>query len=137
MTNWLESYWNLQKKKKMTFKQDKDNRVSSSRWQLSTCICHPSFGKPQYNDHKGIQKGTNERVQLPNDKKQREKCGQEMRQKKSWSRRCSKGSHRRDGSHPSWQNSVEDSVHQGFRSLNTIDIWSQIVLCCEGLSYTL
>lgn len=32
---------------------------------------------------------------------------------------------------------LEDSVHQGFLSLNTIDIWSQIIICCKGLSYTL
>lgn len=32
---------------------------------------------------------------------------------------------------------LEDSVHQGFLNLNPIDIWSQIIIGCKGLSYTL
>lgn len=32
---------------------------------------------------------------------------------------------------------LEDSVHQDFLNLNTIDIWRQIILCCGWLSNAL
>lgn len=58
---------------KTTLDKDKNNRVSSSKWQLSTDICLPSFINPHCNVTKGIKKGTNERFQFLNDKS-KQKC---------------------------------------------------------------
>lgn len=105
----------------MTLQQGKDNRVLSSRWKPSTGIHLFALRKPHYNGSKGIQNETKMTFQFLDDKKQTEMSTQEMRPKKVQSRRCTGGSHRRDGNQHSWKNSGGFCASE-FLDLSTTDI---------------
>lgn len=116
-------------RKKMTFKQYKDDRVPSSSWVQT-------FSTPPL--------GNNNKITVKEYKKEYMRWRNSKQE--SVVRRGSRITYSLEDVPEEAKGemttnvpgrTLEDPVHQDFLNLNTIDIWRQIILCCGWLSNAL